>query len=240
MIHMVLQGKGGVGKSFVAALITQFLQDRGQRPVCIDTDPVNATFAGYSAFGVQTVDLLAGGRDIDPRRFDQVVEIVAAADREQHVVIDNGASTFLPLADYMLSYDVPGIIKELGHELTLHSVVTGGQAQDDTLQGLLELLKNFALPVVVWLNPFCGRIEKDGQCFTDLKLYHRYKDRIVGVVEIPEFAPRTIGLDLSELLKAKRPFREAVGDAKLQLMTRQRLRMAQRDLYNRVELAGVL
>jgi cellulose biosynthesis protein BcsQ len=48
MIHMVLQGKGGVGKSFVAALMAQYLQDRGQDPVCIDTDPVNATFAGYA------------------------------------------------------------------------------------------------------------------------------------------------------------------------------------------------
>ena len=46
-IHMVLQGKGGVGKSFIAALMAQFLQDRGRDPVCIDTDPVNATFAGY-------------------------------------------------------------------------------------------------------------------------------------------------------------------------------------------------
>lgn len=237
---MVLQGKGGVGKSFVAALITQFLQDRGHRPVCIDTDPVNATFAGYGAFGVHAIDLLAGGRDIDPRRFDQVVEAVAAAEPDQHVVIDNGASTFLPLADYMLSYDVPSILKELGHELTLHSVVTGGQAQDDTLQGLLELLKNFTLPVVVWLNPFCGRIEKDGQGFTDMKLYQRYRERIVGVVEIPEFAARTTALDLSELLKAKRPFRDAVLDPALHLMTRQRLKMAQRDLYTRVELAGIL
>jgi len=50
-IHVVLQGKGGVGKGFVAALMAQFLQDRGRDPLCIDTDPVNATFAGYSAFG---------------------------------------------------------------------------------------------------------------------------------------------------------------------------------------------
>lgn len=240
MIHMVLQGKGGVGKSFVAALITQYLQDRGSKPVCIDTDPVNATFAGYSAFGVHTVDLLAGGRDIDPRRFDVVIETIMSADDGQDVVIDNGASTFLPLADYMLSYDVPAVLKEAGHELTLHSVVTGGQAQDDTLQGLLSLLKNFTLPVCVWLNPFCGRIEHDGRSFTEMQLYQRYQERIVGVVDIPEFPSRTTGVDLSELLKAKRPFREAVQDSKLQLMTRQRLRMAQRDLYNRVDLAGVL
>lgn len=113
MIHMVLQGKGGVGKSFVSALMAQYLQDRGLEPVCIDTDPVNATFAGYAAFHVHAIDLM-DGRDINPRRFDLLVEKIAAAEPGQHVIIDNGASSFLPLADYMLSYDVPALLKELG------------------------------------------------------------------------------------------------------------------------------
>jgi cellulose biosynthesis protein BcsQ len=239
-IHMVLQGKGGVGKSFVAALMAQFLQDKGRDPVCIDTDPVNATFAGYSAFGVHAIDLVEG-RDINPRRFDSLVERIASAGAEsEHVIVDNGASSFLPLADYMLSYDVPGLLAEMGHELWLHSVITGGQGQDDTLEGLLELLENFAVPVVVWLNPFCGRIEREGKRFTDMKVYQAHKGRMAAIVEIPEFNAKTTGHDLSELLKAKRPFRDAVADPSVLLMTRQRLKMAQRDLYERLEHAGVL
>jgi MinD-like ATPase involved in chromosome partitioning or flagellar assembly len=31
-IHMVLQGKGGVGKSFVAAMLAQFKISKGQKP----------------------------------------------------------------------------------------------------------------------------------------------------------------------------------------------------------------
>ena len=239
-IHMVLQGKGGVGKSFVAALMAQFLQDRGDDPICIDTDPVNATFAGYSAFGVHAIELV-DGRDINPRRFDLLVEqIVGAEFKTDHAIIDNGASSFLPLADYMLSYDVPGLLAEMGHELCLHSVITGGQGQDDTLEGLLELLENFAVPVVVWLNPFCGRIERDGKRFTDMKVYQDHKRRMAALVEIPEFNAKTTGHDLSELLKTKRPFRDAVGDPAVLLMTRQRLKMAQRELYSRLEAAGVL
>ena len=239
MIHMVLQGKGGVGKSFISALMAQYLQDRGLEPVCIDTDPVNATFAGYAAFHVHAIDLM-DGRDINPRRFDLLVEKIAAAKPGQHVIIDNGASSFLPLADYMISYDVPALIKDLGHELWLHSVVTGGQAQDDTLEGLLELLENFALPVAVWLNPFCGRIEKDGKTFTQMQLYRDYRERVAGIVEIPEFNPKTTGHDVSELLKSRRPFREALQDPNVLLMTRQRLRMAQRELYGRLEQVGLL
>ena len=39
-IHMVLQGKGGVGKSFIATVIAQYKISKGQQPQCIDTDPV--------------------------------------------------------------------------------------------------------------------------------------------------------------------------------------------------------
>jgi hypothetical protein len=237
---MVLQGKGGVGKSFIAALMAQYLQDRrGEAPLCIDTDPVNATFAGYAAFGVHSIDLIEK-REINPRRFDHLVEKLAEAGG-QRVIIDNGASTFVPLADYLLSYDVPALLKDEGHELRLHSVVTGGQSQDDTLQGLLALLKNFDdVPVTVWLNPFCGQIEKDGKSFSEMKLYREHKDRLSGVVEIPTFNPKTTGPDLSDLLKSRRPFREALNDPNLLLMTRQRLKMAQRELYARMDEAFVL
>ena len=37
-IHMVLQGKGGVGKSVIAALIAQYKASKGQAPLCLDTD----------------------------------------------------------------------------------------------------------------------------------------------------------------------------------------------------------
>jgi len=94
----------------------------------------------------------------------------------------------------MLSYDVPSLLAEMGHELWLHSVITGGQGQDDTLEGLLELLENFAVPVVVWLNPFSGRIERDSKRFTDMKVYQDHKQRMAAIVEIPEFNAKRRGM----------------------------------------------
>jgi CO dehydrogenase nickel-insertion accessory protein CooC1 len=46
-IHLTLQGKGGVGKSLIAAILAQFFQNSGRDVRCIDTDPVNRTFAQY-------------------------------------------------------------------------------------------------------------------------------------------------------------------------------------------------
>ena len=38
-IHMMLQGKGGVGKSVIAATLAQYKASKGQKPLCIDIAP---------------------------------------------------------------------------------------------------------------------------------------------------------------------------------------------------------
>ena len=48
-IHLTLQGKGGVGKSLIASVLAQYHRQTGLDVRCIDTDPVNRTFAQYGA-----------------------------------------------------------------------------------------------------------------------------------------------------------------------------------------------
>ena len=103
-IHMVLQGKGGVGKSMIAATIAQYKAGKGQKPLCIDTDPVNATFEGYKALNVRRLNIMDGD-EINTRNFDALVEMIASA--EGDVIIDNGASSFVPLSHYLISNQVP-------------------------------------------------------------------------------------------------------------------------------------
>ena len=74
-IHMVLQGKGGVGKSMIAATIAQYKAGKGQKPLCIDTDPVNATFEGYKALNVRRLNIMDGD-EINTRNFDALVEMI--------------------------------------------------------------------------------------------------------------------------------------------------------------------
>lgn len=94
-IHLVLQGKSGVGKSLIAVTIAQYKAMKGQKLLCLDTDPVNATFAGYQALNVRRLNILEGD-EINTRHFDALVERIAAS--EGDVIIDNGASSFVPLA----------------------------------------------------------------------------------------------------------------------------------------------
>jgi CO dehydrogenase nickel-insertion accessory protein CooC1 len=52
-IHIALQGKGGVGKSLISAILSQYLSSRGQDVCGIDVDPVNQTFSEYQGLRVE-------------------------------------------------------------------------------------------------------------------------------------------------------------------------------------------
>ena len=106
-IHMVLQGKGGVGKSFIAAMIAQYKASKGQKPLCIDTDPGKLDLSWLQSSGVHRLQIMDGD-EINSRNFDTLVELVAAS--KDDVIIDNGAASFVPMSHYLLSNQVPALV----------------------------------------------------------------------------------------------------------------------------------
>jgi hypothetical protein len=239
-INFMLQGKGGVGKSFCCAALAQYLIAKSKPPRCFDTDPVNATFHGYAALNVQRFEIMEGD-EIAPRSFDPMVEQLATVDAD--VIIDSGASSFLPLTHYLLSNDVFGLLREsFGHKVVVHTIVTGGQAMLDTLHGFASLARQLPADVsfVVWLNPFWGPIEHEGRGFEQLKAYKDNKDRISAVIPIPLRKADTFGRDVSELLARRLTFAEGIADKSLPIMARQRLTMYQRDLFAQLDNAGMV
>lgn len=238
-IHMLLQGKGGVGKSFAAAVIAQYLVDKGQKPLCIDTDPVNATFHGFKALKVKRLELMVD-QEINPRNFDALVELVAPSKHD--VVIDNGASSFVQLAHYLVTNEVPQLLQSMGHELVVHSVVTGGQAFDDTVHNLRQIVPQFPDEAlfVVWLNPYWGPVEDKGKPFELLPEYEEIKDRLAAIVTVPTLKKDTYGRDLEELLRARQTFAEAADNPALTIMTRQRLKIVRDQLFGQLDNAAVM
>lgn len=238
-LHMVLQGKGGVGKSLAASLLAQHYMVRGLAPVCIDTDPINATFAGYTSLNATRLELMAGD-DLDPRAFDQLVERVIGADDDSRIIVDNGAATFVPLCSWLVENDAIPFFRESGVELTLHSVLTGGQAMGDTLMGLNSLLRGFpGTPVVVWLNEYFGRLERNGKGFEDSDLFRKNIEQFRAVIRIAARRKETFGADLEAILRDKRTFADSAGDEALSIMARQRLAMIWRDLDAQITAANL-
>ncbi|MBU5612640.1 nucleotide-binding protein [Geomonas azotofigens] len=238
-IHIVLQGKGGVGKSVVAAVLAQFKVSQGESPLCIDTDPVNATFEGYKALNVRRLNILDGD-EINTRNFDALIEMIAAAKGD--VIIDNGASSFVPLSHYLISNQVPALLDEMGHEFVVHTVITGSQALVDTVNGFTQLVTQFPAEClfVVWLNPYWGPIEDGGKNFEQMKSYTTNKARVTAIIRMPALKEETYGRDFSEMLQERLTFDEALATASKSIMTRQRLKLVKSQLFAQLENATVL
>lgn len=236
-INFMLQGRGGVGKSFGAALLTQYLMHSGTPVSCYDTDPVNDTFRQYAAFAAQRINILRSDNNINPRAFDGLIASLLADDKV--AVIDNGASTFVPMMAYLVENHVIAMLRDAGRPVLLHSVLTGGQALDDTRSGLKSLLETHDAPVLVWINEYFGLVQKDGVDFAQSQLYDQYRDRIRGVIRISRGNADTFGKDLEMMLEKKLTFAEAISSERFGIMPRQRLKMIRDDIFRQLEANGL-
>jgi hypothetical protein len=222
-VHFIMQGKGGVGKSLIASLLFQYLNKHGAAVFGCDTDPVNSSFACYKAFNVKVLNIMRGD-DIDARVFDELIEYICDLPPEAHIVVDVGASCFVSICSYIKESDAFGVLRAQGHQLTIHTVVTGGQSMAETMANLEALASHFFdIPLVVWLNSYFGEIALKGQKFHDFKLYEELESSLRAVIEIPPLRPGTFGRDFEELLARHEAFDTAIKSSSLPLMTRQRL-----------------
>lgn len=236
-IHLSLQGKGGVGKSLVASILAQYFRSSGRTIHCIDTDPVNRTFSQYSGLEASRLELMRDG-NIDIRGFDGLMERLLTEDGI--FVIDNGASTFIPLWSYIVENQVIDILKEAGKQLYVHTVVTGGQALLDTVNGFRSLAQSTTdQNVIVWINEYFGRVERDGKTFADMAAYTENSDKVLGSVHIPKRNPDTFGRDVEDIISRKFTFEEAITNGAFSIMTKQRLKVVQRDLFEQLSALGI-
>lgn len=233
-VHLISQGKGGVGKSLVASFLAQNLTDTNpDTPIhCFDTDPVNPTFSRYKALDVSIVNILNGNNTIDSRNFDGLMEQLVEA--EGIAIVDNGAATFIPLMSYMAENSVDMLLAENGVELYIHSVIAGGQAQKDCLDGLFKTVKGIKANVVVWLNHHFGQIEESGKSFSEFKFVKDHRDKIIKTVELHSRNPDTFGKDIQKMTLLNLTFDEVVSHPDFTMMPRQRLKQVKNDIWEQL------
>lgn len=234
--HLVINGKGGIGKSVIAALSAQYLHSKHRTPHCIDTDPCNRSFSAYAALNVHAVEILEGD-DINPRLFDEVIEQISTAPGD--VVVDSGASSFVALSSYLLSNDIPALLLDHARPLRLHVVIAGGSNLEETVHGFTQLARQFPknTEFVVWLNPLHGPITHDGKEFEELKSYTTHKDRVTAIIRIPKLKPETFGADFTGMLNARQTFAEVLGAPETTVMSRHRLTSIRDRIFKQLETA---
>jgi hypothetical protein len=235
VIHLMLQGKGGVGKSLIASVLAQYFREHGRDVRCVDTDPVNRTLAQYSALGADRLNLRDEHNRIDQRSFDSLMERFLTEDGATFVV-DSGASTFLPLWHYLLENCALDYLRQQGRRVYVHTVISGGQALIDTLNGFNELAQTTQeRNIVVWVNEYFGRVEADGKKFSEMAAYKDNAQKVCGAVIFTKRNQDTFGRDVEDMISAKLTFQEAITTARLPIMAKQRLKLVKSDLFDQLD-----
>jgi len=206
-----MQGKGGVGKTLIALLLSQFAQESGRPLALVDTDPVNPTFSNLSPIPAELIPVFRADDTTDVRALDLLVERMGTEDAD--FVVDNGAASFVPFSRYFIENGALDVLLSTGCRVVIHTVVTGGGGMEDTLVGLDSILAGYppAVRLVVWLNEKFGPIVSlKGNSFEELPIYKDHKPRIHALVHLPALSEHE-SADLLDMLRKKMTFSQATA-----------------------------
>lgn len=236
-VHITLQGKGGIGKSYVTSIVAQYLLDKGEEVVCFDTDPINATLSSISALNAQKIDLLENNR-IKEGHFDAMMEQILSTD--SHFVIDSGAASFVPLSNYLIQHNAIEMIADSGKQPVIHTIIAGGFALANTLSDFAQLATQLPedAQIVVWLNENFGNVVFEGKSFEQSKAYINNKERVHAIIRLTRQPEDTFGRTIEEVINQRLTFKEALSSQQFHIMPKQRIALYQRALYNQLSHVG--
>jgi len=148
MIHFIGGEKGGVGKSLVARLLSQYLIDHNLPFLGFDSDRSHgALLRFYSAYASPVV--------VDQyESLDKVVE-AATEDNERRILVDLAAQTHQPLVKWMEESGMLELAKEFGISVRYWHVMDSGKDSVDLLRRLLDRF-GAQLDYVLVLNQLRG------------------------------------------------------------------------------------
>jgi hypothetical protein len=222
-LDLILNGKGGVGKSFFAVNFIQFLKDKGIAHVAIDSDNENSTL---KRFHPETRFLDLGNR----REMDA---IFTALEKANLVVVDCRAASTDLFLDYFAEVDLAAVLKAFGAALTLVMPVNHELDSVDQVQRLAEQLGKTAGFVVVRNAAHSDSFA----LFDSAEVRVRLKSELGG----KELTMTRLQDWLVEALNRENvTITAAAKHAGFSLLDRQRLQTWQRKLFAEIESAADL
>ncbi|ELS0519444.1 conjugal transfer protein TraL [Escherichia coli] len=237
-INFILQGKGGVGKSFTTAILAQyFIDEKNMDNIVVgDTDPVNTTTVKVKRLNADLIQITENSKVIQSK-FDPMFESMLT-NSQNTFVIDNGASTFLPLIQYFNDNCVMDMFEDVEQDVYIHTIIVGGQALADTLQGfeeLKQLVKGSKVKLIVWINEFQGIPALENTPLIKTKFIEKNKDVIAGLVVIQDRKSDAFTTDIKELTEKSLTLKEALESEYFGLMAKSRLKRVFNDIYKQLD-----
>ena len=220
---LILNGKGGVGKSFFAVNFVQFLKDKGIVHVAIDSDNENSTLKRFHP-DTRFLDL-SNRRDLDA--------IFAALGKSNLVVMDCRAASTDLFLDYFTEIDLPAVLAAFNAKLTLVMPVNHESDSVDQIQRLTEEFGERCNYVVV-------RNAAHSDSFAIFESSD-VRDVLAKKLHVREINMTRMQDWLVEALNAENlTITTASKHPSFSLLDRQRLQNWQRKLFAEIESAGDL
>ncbi len=92
----------------------------------------------------------------------------------------------------------------------------------------------------MWVNEYFGRVEREGKEFGDMTVYRENEQKVYGAIAIPRRNPDTFGRDIEEVIARKLTLQEAITSGDFTIMSRQRLKVVQREIFEQLDSLGLI
>jgi hypothetical protein len=231
-LNLIANGKGGIGKTFCAWNLTEYLMDKGRSVFAADTDPTNATFCSYKALGVKHIQISDSDMNVDKMKFDALMQDICM--HKGDCVIDNGSGSFLPIMGFIKHNKVAEFFATQNYRTIIHTPIVAGQSMDDTVRGLQSILDFTNIQVVVWENEIEGPIVKNGFRFSESELYKQYRGRILGIIRLPQRTGE-MAATLKQFTNTSRTYGEALDDDSVMLIQKHRMTMMRAEIFDQLD-----
>lgn len=221
-LHIFMQGKGGVGKSFCANMLMQYMIEQGMYVVGWDSDPSNQTLASFKGLNVKIMDTLENQDNVQIGALDKLNETISLINdntelqnQDVSAVLDVGSSNYIQTLNYLSSrrLDGLGILQSsLNIRMVFHVPIIGGEPYKDCWSNFNEMC--FNLPdcdFILWINNYPNRVFNSVLKMEDQKEYVANQDRVKGIVDMPTFEPTTDGKSLRLILNNNLTFNEVAN-----------------------------
>ncbi len=222
-LDLILNGKGGVGKSFFAVNLVQYLKDKKIQFVACDCDNENSTLKRFHG-EVEFLEL-AHPRGLDP--------MIRALEKFDLVVVDCRAASTEVFFNYFDEINLPETLQTLSAALTVVMPVNQEADSIDQLQRIVGKLKKTCSYVVLR-----NAVHNNNFILYDQSVIHNKLQKELGAKEITmaKLQPWLV----EELSHKNLTITTALTDGRFYLLDRQRLQTWQRKLYAEIESAAEL
>jgi hypothetical protein len=222
-LDLILNGKGGVGKSFFAVNFVQFLRDKNINHTAIDSDNENSTLKRFHP-DTHFLDLA------DRRGLDGIFNSLEKANL---VVVDCRAASTDLFIDFFNSIDLSAVLSALGASLTFVMPVNHEADSVDQVQRLTDEFGKKANYVVVRNAAHSDNFALFEASDICAQLKSKLAGREIAMSPLQDWL--VVALNQENVTVSAAIKHPAFG-----LLDRQRLQTWQRKLYLEIESAGEL